>query len=114
MLFNIPGTIAVPTCFPLCSFKTGLVESDAFSKSVLCLGSSSLASEGVICRSTGSSGGRTSGVLPAGKSSDPATHQESLQRYRDAVSLHVEAVKQLVSKVDFSKEFAEVVASDVR
>ena len=48
MLFNIPGTISVPTHFPLCSSKTGLVECEAFDKSLLGHGSSSLASEGVV------------------------------------------------------------------
>ena len=46
--------------YPLCSSKTSLVKSDAFEKSLLGPGSSSLASKGVAHRSVGFSGGRIS------------------------------------------------------
>ena len=57
--FNILGTISVPMHFPPSLFSS-LVESDAFNKSLLDPGSSSLASEGVVLRSSGSRDGGTS------------------------------------------------------
>ena len=59
MLFNIPRMISLRKCFPFHSSKAGLVESDAFDKVLLGPGSSSLASEAVVHRSSCSSGGRT-------------------------------------------------------
>ena len=49
----------MPMHFPPSLFS-GLVESDAFNKSLLDPGSSSLASEGVVLRSSGSPDGGTS------------------------------------------------------
>ena len=46
--------------FPLYSSKAGLVESDSFLRCVQCPGSSTLATKGVIHRSCGTFGGRTS------------------------------------------------------
>ena len=85
----------------LCSFKTGLVEIDAFHKSLLSPGSCSLAS-GVVCRSAGFSGGRTS-QTPLVESSGPATHQEGSQISGDAATSFVDVVKQLARKAGFSK-----------
>ena len=57
MLFNISGTVSVLMHFPLHFSKTSLVKIDAFDKSLIGTGSSSLTSEGVICRFGSSVGG---------------------------------------------------------
>ena len=54
----------------------GLVQSDAFNKSLLGPGSSSLASEGVVFRSVGSFGGKTSQAPLVVESSFSAARQE--------------------------------------
>ena len=92
--------ISVPKHFPLCSSKTTFVESDAFDKYLLGLGSSSLASERVVCRAV--------------ESCSRATHQEVSQRSGDAATLCVEVVKLLVCMANFSKKAAEVVTLDFR
>ena len=56
-------------------------------------GSSSLASGGVICRSTGSSGGKSFQAPLVVECSDPVAHQEVAQRSRDATTSHLEVVK---------------------
>ena len=75
MLFSILGMILVPTSFHICFSKIGFVESDVFNKSPCDLGGSSLASKGVVCKCTGSFGGRTSRASLAMESSGPDASQ---------------------------------------
>ena len=60
MFFSTPTMISVPVCFPPLLFLRPVLSSDAFDKYPSDPCSSSMALEGVVCRSAGSSGGRTS------------------------------------------------------
>ena len=78
---------------PLYSFKICLVESDAFSKSLLVPGGSSLASDGVLHGPSCSSGGRPSPASFAVASSGPASHEEVSQGSGDIVISYMEVVQ---------------------
>ena len=81
---------------PLLSSQTGIVESDAFDRSLLGTGSSSLGPEVIVCRFTGSSGGRTSQASLAMVSSDSASCYKVSLGSRDAAASCGEVIKCLV------------------
>ena len=100
--------------FPSFALPRQVLSSDGSEKFLLGLGSFFLLSEGVVCRSCVSSGGRTSWAPLSVESLGPATRQEVSQRYGDAVTLCMEVVKRVICKAYFSKEVAEVVIPDLR
>ena len=66
---------------------------DTFNKSLFDSDSSFMASEGLVCRCFGSSGGRTSQASLAMEYSGPALHQEVSQKSGGAATSCMEVVK---------------------
>ena len=90
---------------------TGVVKSDAFNKFFLDSRTSTLATKGVVHRS---SGGRTSWIPHAVEPAGSASHQEVSQE-TELLCIHAWRLsKQLVYKAGFSEEVEEIVATDLR
>ena len=99
--------------FPPFTFSRQYLLSNAFNKSLLGYGSSSLASE-VVSKSIGFSVGRTFWAPFAVEPFSPAAHQKVSQRSWNAVSACMEVSKRLVCKAGFSNKVVEVIFSDLR
>ena len=100
--------------FPSFNLLRPVFEINAFDKSLHGPGSLSLTAEGVVCRSVGSSGGRTCRATPTVESSGPASHQKVSLESGDIVASCMEVIRCLVCRAGFSREVMEVIASDIR
>ena len=92
---------------------TNLVESDAGDWALHDPGSPTVASERVVCRSSGFCNERTTQAPYAVEPVGANLHQKVSQRSADMSILYMEVVEQCVQKAGFLREVVEVIVNDL-
>ena len=98
----------------ICSSKSGLAKSQAFSEPLLDPSCYTLATERVVCRPSGSSGGSSSSALYHMEAAGAIPCEKVSQEVGVAKALRPKTVKQLICNAGFSKEAAEVASANLR